>query len=119
MAESFGVIPFSVGGTNASGYSLVAAFSLHAETRYGVTYSISQENYDFGIVVSGIYDTYVMITPQFFTNITGTTQLYHCVSTTDFRSSTEITVSSSGINLSFPGSGTYDASVSIAVFKFS
>ena len=117
MAESFGTIPFSVGGTNASGYSLVAAFSLYANSS-GNEYSIAQEDYDFGIVVSGVYEDLLLVTPQFFTNITGITRLYHYASASNFVTTTRITVSSSGIMLS-TGSPSFYASVSIAVFKFS
>lgn len=115
MAESFGAIPFSVGGTNASGYSLVAVFTLSTNT--SLAFSISSTSYDFGVVMSGFYSECPYIIPIFFINSTGRTYLGHYSSTSTVSMNTVyIQVTSSQISSvhTYPG----EHQESIAVFKF-
>ena len=66
MADSIGAIPFSIGGTNASGYSLVDVFSL---TYSQNVHSISSSNYDFGIISYDQFNLCFLKSLFYFTNV--------------------------------------------------
>lgn len=115
MAESFGAVPFSIGGTNASGYSLVSVFTL--STRTTMSYSISTSAYDFGIIMSGAFGNRPYNIPIFFISSTGNTYLpYFSSSTAITMGDVYIQVSSTAIASVHTTPG--DHQESIALFKF-
>lgn len=112
MAESIGAIPFSVGGTNASGYSLVAAFSLAKDNAY----TISTADYDFGIVLSGVTHTWLLVTPVLFSNTLQNTLLFHIdPDNNSIATSGNLEVSASSVTLTSYYASSY---ISVSLFKF-
>ena len=112
MAESFGAVPFSIGGTNATGYSLVAAFTL---TYNAYQYSISSSLYDFGIMVFMYSDEYYSVSPIYFTNVSMSYYIPIIDPSTHRLKTMYFSVTSSSI--SYDRISSIEL-VSIAIFKF-
>lgn len=112
MAESFGAVPFSIGGTNATGYSLVAAFTL---TYNANQYSISSSLYDFGIMVFMYWDEYYSVSPIYFTNVSMDYHIPVINPSNHVSKTVGFSVTSSSISY---GRITSTDIVSFAIFKF-
>ena len=112
MADGFGIIPFSIGGTTASGYSLVKAFTL---TYNDYQYNISSSSYDFGVVAYMGYDGFYIQCHIYFTN-TPATYIISLTNLTSTNSKNEsFTVTSTYLSHS---RGNTNIITSIALFKF-
>lgn len=116
MAESFGVTPFSVGGTNASGYSLVAVYYESATTAFGTSITVNSSTYDFGMLICGNGLGY-SAKSFCFPSSAGTYQIYAASESTVCLG--EIVVNATKIILNPTSTtGTYLLTASIALFKF-
>lgn len=115
MGDSIGITPFSIGGTNPSGYSLVSVFYHTCNAAAGTTYSVSSSTYDFGMLLCG--NSYNHSAKPFcFASVASTCAIY---SASDISSAIgTLTVMSSGIKLTGNDNGNYSFSASFALFKF-